>query len=53
MHHTECVVRMSSVKTEVEETTGMYDFFRELLHHTEYGGRMSSASTELGKRTGL
>ena len=40
---------MSSVKTEVGETTGMVDFCRELLHHPEIGRRTSSVSIELEK----
>ena len=53
LHHTDCVARMSSVKLEVGELTGMWVFFQKLLHHTEYDGGMSSASFESGKRTGL
>ena len=40
---------MSSVKTELGETTSISDFYRELLQHTEHGRRMSSAIIELGK----
>ena len=53
LHQTEFGVCMSSVKTEVGETTEIKYFFQVLLHHTDYSRRMSSVGTELGKRTGL
>ena len=46
---TEYCVRMSSVETDLKETTKMSDFYRELLYHPEIGRRTSSVSTELEK----
>ena len=40
---------MSSLKTDLGETTRMSDFYRESLHHPEIGRLTSSVSTELEK----